>query len=958
MTDSIDILKKLALQVRNASAAGENTAERVGRTLVGIIEHLGEGNIEELAKKFLRKDQEDTTLYPVDFQGGLLINSKRVSDILRYYDEGDKVATDANVYSALMTDQRIEDSLGDMDDRYLRKDIEDTAHKHITFEEGITVYDLAKLMNLDVQDLATIAQAVVKVLRSEKFVDGFAGEGYRIWQDIASGDWCFTIDRLTVRKVLTIYELVLQKIRSVGGMVVVSAANGKVKSAEKVGNSYVIEFEDTNMFVEHDLMRCQVFSAAGLKYYWVEISAVNGNQVIVPVSQFEGVVPAVGDECVLMGNTTDKLRQNLILISATEDGQPRFDCLDGVHSKSFEGCLKVRVGALSGISDSRFPADMQPQGYGLYGNNCYLTGIFVLANGKDVMTMFSIMEGMIKSEISSVRQEINEEDNYLSNASFSSNLQNWTGSNDIRIFRVSSRLLYFNSNFYANKEAFANIISTDEGRVLLRLKDSSITQKNSDFAKHPEFELVDITATGEDGTEEVIGQQYRPRMFFISFRYKVNRPGTLRVYFKGESGAGFEKYSPIDYTEELQVTDEFKQMEIAGKWNGTGDFFLSFSGDMYLYSLALADNELADLEEKFTVRFEMTDKKIQVNADEIKKTGDKLEEYHSEFLLTARELELKFTENLQDMESSIAAAYESYVSLTARDLTAQFTADISSAETRITEAYKSYINLTAQSLRTEFTADITDLKTGITEEYKSYVDLSAKELKAGFESDITDLRTGITEAYEAAIELSATGLRTEFTSSINNIDGRLTTHTSSFHVTAEKIEAMVSATNEISNQIQSAGWVTTAEGNTIWARNDNIISTINQTAESVTIDASRINLKGKVTISDLASGSGEGTIIEDGKIKTDLINADLIVAKTLKTSTAGYNISLDNDGLICNAALGNKLFRLYPEYVSNTYSGVLELVSVVRAVEFKVRIGPTGITFYQDGVETKQYASS
>lgn len=70
MADSIDILKKLALQVRNATAAGENTAERVGRTLVGIIEHLGEGNITELAKYFLRKDQEDYTNFLVSFLAG------------------------------------------------------------------------------------------------------------------------------------------------------------------------------------------------------------------------------------------------------------------------------------------------------------------------------------------------------------------------------------------------------------------------------------------------------------------------------------------------------------------------------------------------------------------------------------------------------------------------------------------------------------------------------------------------------------------------------------------------------------------------------------------------------------------------------------------------------------------------------------------------------------------------
>lgn len=43
MGDTADILKKLALQVRNASGSGENTAERVGRVLVGILDGLGEG---------------------------------------------------------------------------------------------------------------------------------------------------------------------------------------------------------------------------------------------------------------------------------------------------------------------------------------------------------------------------------------------------------------------------------------------------------------------------------------------------------------------------------------------------------------------------------------------------------------------------------------------------------------------------------------------------------------------------------------------------------------------------------------------------------------------------------------------------------------------------------------------------------------------------------------------------
>ena len=887
--------------------------------------------ITALEDKYIRKDKEDSTLYPVDFTAGLSINSKRIGDVIRYYDENKPVATDANIYSALQTDQRIDEEFGKIDDRYIRKDKEDIAHKHITFEDGITVYQLAEMMNVDVKNLATIAKAVVSILRSSKFVDGFSGEGYQIWQDIATGDWNMTLDRLTVRKVLTIYELVLQKIRSVGGMVVVSAANGKVKSVERIGNNYLFTFEDTNQFQPDDLMRCQVFSPSGLKYYWVKVASVSGESVIVPLSEFDGVIPAAGDEVVLMGNATDKRRQSLILISATEDGQPRFDCLDGVKSKNLEGCLKVRVGSLDGISDSRFPADMQPSGYGLYGNNCFLTGIFVLSNGKDVMTMFSIMEGMIKSEISSVRNEINAKDNYLSNASFSGDLMDWSSTNRVRVFRVDNRLLSFNNNFYANKENLASI-TLEDGRSVLRLKNSSITQYNSNFARYPKFdekikyEEVEVPVLDADGNPvlDESGQPVTelqevpvldgegntvmikiPRQFYISFNYMVKRTGTLTVYFKNESSdesgnsykEEFEPYDPIYFVQSLLPTSGFQKMEIAGKWNGKGHFYLAFTGDMYLYSLALADNPLAEMEEKFTMRFEATDKKIQANLDEIKKTGTRLEEYHSEFLLTARNLQTKFTEDLSDAESRITAAYKSYVNLTARDLTVQFQADINNAEIRITEAYTSAIELSAKGLQTKFTADLTDMEAGITAAYKSYVNLTAQNLEAGFTEDLTDLRTGVTEAYKAAIDLSARGLRADFNSSIADLNGKLTTHTSSFHVTASKIEAMVTATDSISNTIRTAGWITTADGNKLWAT----ISTVDALGNRLTS--------------------------HEGKFHVSATEISGIVTRidATESSISGINKTISSSGWITTAD-GNKLWSTLTQYnalnqVVSTHTG-------------------------------------
>ncbi len=72
MSDSVDILKKLALQVRNASTEGENTAERIGRIFIGILENMDNSDIEKLTKYFLRKDKEDTANELITFLKGFL----------------------------------------------------------------------------------------------------------------------------------------------------------------------------------------------------------------------------------------------------------------------------------------------------------------------------------------------------------------------------------------------------------------------------------------------------------------------------------------------------------------------------------------------------------------------------------------------------------------------------------------------------------------------------------------------------------------------------------------------------------------------------------------------------------------------------------------------------------------------------------------------------------------------
>ena len=146
----------------------------------------------------------------------------------------------------------------------------------------------------------------------------------------ASGISHLAVDRLTVRQTMRVLELLVEKVRSVGGELVVSAADGKVSGVDMdaAGQHYLLTFEMGCPFVAGDLVRCKVEGAAASKSYWVEIASVEGGVARVAASEFGDALPAVGDECVLMGSTSDPQRQGLILISATDDGQPRIDVMN------------------------------------------------------------------------------------------------------------------------------------------------------------------------------------------------------------------------------------------------------------------------------------------------------------------------------------------------------------------------------------------------------------------------------------------------------------------------------------------------------------------------------------------------------------------------------------------------------------------------------------------------------
>ena len=292
---------------------------------------------------------------------------------------------------------------------------ETVSGKNVTVSQKVTtlnllVQSLANVYDLNVSHVATLFQTVVKdYISSELYTPGLTGSGMKLYKAV-SGDWNLELDNITVRKAMTIFELIISKIRAVNGGLVISPANGKVKSVLLTNGIYRLEIEGDMMFVADDLVRCQTFAKTGARYYWVRITSVSGQYIFINKTEFTSSVPAVGDDLVQFGNKTNAARQGVLYLTASEDGKPRFSVLNGVNSTDLTGKTKVILGCLDGITDTAFSADSQPLGYGLYGANVFLKGIFVLRNGKTfedelngqitaVQTAFEIREGQISSKV-------------------------------------------------------------------------------------------------------------------------------------------------------------------------------------------------------------------------------------------------------------------------------------------------------------------------------------------------------------------------------------------------------------------------------------------------------------------------------------------------------------------------------------------------------------------------------
>ena len=457
----------IALTDNNTAPTDDNTFSslRIRQELYAAIDALKDS--------YLSKTAPDETQFLIKLLGGLIVDNGL--DVTKGISTDTLTATTVTTQILNILDKLIAKSATFSDNVTVSKK---------TTTLNLLVQELAEIHDLSVSHVTTLMGTIVKdYISSESFVSGFGGEGMKIYKAV-TGDWNMEIDNLTVRKIFSVFELVVQKITYQGGMIIRSAAGGKLTKVIDGGSYWRCEHDSTDDFVQDDQIICQAFTGTETKRYWrLVTSAGAGYFNLSKVDCEEGSgIPETGDNVAVLGNRTNTARQKAQIDCAVGDSAPYRDDYDGINSYSLVNRLITRTGNLNGITDAVFGV---LTGSGLYGTNVYLKGTFVLHSGKkieeaiddvkndlngritDVETNFEIREGQISSKIKEVNIAVSNAKQSETNASGSAS----SASSSATTAGVSA-------NNAAKSATDAQGAATNAGKILeeVTLKESSITQ--------------------------------------------------------------------------------------------------------------------------------------------------------------------------------------------------------------------------------------------------------------------------------------------------------------------------------------------------------------------------------------------------------------------------------------------------------------------------------------------------
>ncbi|MCB0073521.1 MAG: hypothetical protein KDE20_18760, partial [Caldilineaceae bacterium] len=231
-------------------------------------------------------------------------------------------------------------------------------------------------------------------VQSQSFAAGFGGNGYRLDYGVTNaGKATLEVDDLSVRRRMTVRELLIQKIRTTTGPIFVSSGGEAVTATDLGGGSWQLTFEEDHGFLEYDLIAAQAWTGSGVYRLEMTVTDVADTKTLTATldngwGDTPGSVLAAGLTLSLArhGNEIDPDRQGVIYLSSDESGGPLIRVLDGIDSWAKWGdpsTIKMQMGQLDGFTHAVM-GDLT--GYGMVATgNAYMEGLVVAGNGDTVM---------------------------------------------------------------------------------------------------------------------------------------------------------------------------------------------------------------------------------------------------------------------------------------------------------------------------------------------------------------------------------------------------------------------------------------------------------------------------------------------------------------------------------------------------------------------------------------------
>lgn len=880
MAEKFDInnLREAFEAIRDERIKHANTATRIGNAFLSLLDYAANADEDKLSAihddtahgliTFL-KGIKIGKAFSFDRSGNIHAHSLALENYFRFDADGNIIA-----HSIASENANTDEEKGFI---IARKD--ETGKYKLCLEE-LLAWGLTTVKQLHVKGDSTFDGN----LFSKQFVSDFlTGKGWGIYNKpitnaggMQENKWTGEFDNVIVRGSLRVYEMIISQLlgendnRVFAGMMEVDhydKESGKVYLDTQDGKLY-------NPFRRDDIIMVQQFN--GMPNSSNDYNVTKNYELLVTdagcgnledgdkrldwvkfanfTSSIAGATPEAlirkKDTFVRVDNLSDPDRKGIMQIITVGTASPHMDVVYGLKTDP-EGALKGRLGNLEGIVHPWFG---RLQGFGEYLNNLYAVGDLILRRtGESVDTKFQVLENMFSSRFAKTSYELTNGQNYLENGQFleqitdaeNTIIANWelNEGEDTELWVDANGLPFMVNGSLSTSGNRKVSLEQCDGRQMLRLQNCGLRQKNA-IIKQPGTHKEYVKGSGEKNDAGL--SQTEASTIDVQDKLYVN----VRLYAKtaGQLTYGFEGCKAVEdklnelavKTENIAYSGEWQTVRMEGKWNGTGDFIIRYSGDCNIALVTITDEPLSEFSKTVSTQIVQTAENIKLLGENINKVNGKTTKLG--FELDAEKGEIRQyvdqtdKKNREDTSSLILQTSSSITSSVDKKLKDQYDT--------VTSEYSSSISQTAEGIR---------LWVG-SQDYANNTTVS---------SSIEQLSGRIT---------STVDMVNANTSSITQIqqDIESITLTVGKAATQEQLQANVDTLNKsISSNLASAKSYADGVGSGIRSDYSSTITTVQQKSDSWSVAAGGFDANGKLKSSAGAVLTTEFAGFFVGQIKSN-----------------------------------------------------------------------------------------